>query len=51
MFLVRVYATPFIDDGCNLNDGGEFGIYPSELELKGAVRSKISRGYVKVNGL
>ena len=33
------YATRFIDDECNLNDGGEFGrsfhlIYPSELELK-----------------
>ena len=34
-----LYATRFIDDECNLNDGGEFGrsyrsIYPSELELK-----------------
>ena len=33
------YATRFIDDECNLNDGGEFGrsfqqIYPTELELK-----------------
>ena len=33
------YATRFIDDECNLNDGGEFGrsyrdIYPPELELK-----------------
>ena len=33
------YAFRFIDDECNLNDGGEFGrsfhlIYPSELELK-----------------
>ena len=33
------YATRFIDDECNLNDGGEFGrsfhlIYPSDLELK-----------------
>ena len=33
------YATRFIDDECNLNDGGEFGrsfreIYPEELELK-----------------
>lgn len=33
------YATRFIDDECNLNDGGEFGrsfqqIYPKELELK-----------------
>ena len=33
------YATRFIDDECNLNDGGEFGrsfhaICPSELELK-----------------
>ena len=33
------YATRFIDDECNLNDGGEFGrsfhlIYPAELELK-----------------
>ena len=33
------YATRFIDDECNLNDGGEFGrsyrsIYPLELELK-----------------
>jgi len=32
-------ASRFIDDECNLNDGGEFGrsfreIYPSELELK-----------------
>ena len=32
-------ATRFIDDECNLNDGGEFGrsfnhIYPSDLELK-----------------
>ena len=32
-------ACRFIDDECNLNDGGEFGrsyksIYPSELELK-----------------
>ena len=32
-------ATRFIDDECNLNDGGEFGrsfheIYPKELELK-----------------
>ena len=34
-----IYATRFIDDECNLNDGGEFGrsyrsIYPPELELK-----------------
>ena len=34
-----MYATRFIDDECNLNDGGEFGrsfhlIYPPELELK-----------------
>ena len=34
-----LYATRFIDDECNLNDGGEFGrsfrsIYPAELELK-----------------
>ena len=34
-----LYATRFIDDECNLNDGGEFGrsfksIYPPELELK-----------------
>ena len=34
-----LYATRFIDDECNLNDGGEFGrsyqqIYPKELELK-----------------
>ena len=33
------YASRFIDDECNLNDGGEFGrsfhlIYPSDLELK-----------------
>ena len=33
------YATRFIDDECNLNDGGEFGrsfhlIYPPDLELK-----------------
>ena len=33
------YATRFIDDECNLNDGGEFGrsfhlIYPQDLELK-----------------
>ena len=33
------YATRFIDDECNLNDGGEFGrsfhlIYPSDLQLK-----------------
>ena len=33
------YATRFIDDECNLNDGGEFGrsfpeIYPSNLQLK-----------------
>ena len=33
------YATRFIDDECNLNDGGEFGrsfhsIYPPNLELK-----------------
>ena len=33
------HATRFIDDECNLNDGGEFGksfrdIYPDELELK-----------------
>ena len=33
------YATRFIDDNCNLNDGGEFGrsfqqIYPKELEVK-----------------
>ena len=33
------FATRFIDDECNLNDGGEFGrsfhqIYPKELELK-----------------
>ena len=33
------FATRFIDDECNLNDGGEFGrsfhaIYPPELELK-----------------
>ena len=33
------YATRFIDDECNLNDGGEFGrsfhlIYPRDLELK-----------------
>ena len=33
------YATRFIDDECNLNDGGEFGrsfhlIYPNDLELK-----------------
>jgi hypothetical protein len=33
------FATRFIDDECNLNDGGEFGrsfrsIYPAELELK-----------------
>ena len=33
------YATRFIDDECNLNDGGEFGrsfhlIYPEDLELK-----------------
>ena len=33
------FATRFIDDECNLNDGGEFGrsfhqIYPRELELK-----------------
>ena len=33
------YAFRFIDDECNLNDGGEFGrsfqqIYPKELELK-----------------
>ena len=33
------FASRFIDDECNLNDGGEFGrsfrsIYPSELELK-----------------
>ena len=33
------HATRFIDDECNLNDGGEFGrsfhlIYPSDLELK-----------------
>ena len=33
------YATRFLDDECNLNDGGEFGgtfheIYPSNLELK-----------------
>ena len=33
------YATRFIDDECNLNDGGEFGrsfhlIYPSDLHLK-----------------
>ena len=33
------YATRFIDDECNLNDGGEFGrsfqdIYPPVLELK-----------------
>ena len=33
------YATRFIDDECNLNDGGEFGrsfreIYPDNLELK-----------------
>ena len=32
-------ASRFIDDECNLNDGGEFGrsfreIYPLELELK-----------------
>ena len=32
------YATRFIDDECNLNDGGEFGrsfhlINPAELEL------------------
>ena len=32
-------ATRFIDDECNLNDGGEFGrsfhqIYPNDLELK-----------------
>ena len=39
--LVRKYkhASRFIDDECNLNDGGEFGrsfrdIYPQELELK-----------------
>ena len=34
-----LHATRFIDDECNLNDGGEFGrsfhlIYPNELELK-----------------
>ena len=33
------FATRFIDDECNLNDGGEFGrsfrqIYPSNLDLK-----------------
>ena len=33
------HATRFIDDECNLNDGGEFGrsfrsIYPPELEVK-----------------
>ena len=33
------YATRFIDDECNLNDGGEFGrsyrsIYPPGLEVK-----------------
>ena len=33
------HASRFIDDQCNLNDSGEFGlsthlIYPSELELK-----------------
>ena len=33
------YAVRFIDDNCNLNDGGEFGrsyhlIYPADLELK-----------------
>ena len=33
------YAVRFIDDQCNLNDGGEFGrsfqqIYPAELEVK-----------------
>ena len=33
------FATRFIDDECNLNDGGEFGrsfheIYPNNLELK-----------------
>ncbi len=33
------YAVRFIDDECNLNDGGEFGksfqqIYPADLELK-----------------
>ena len=33
------HAVRFIDDECNLNDGGEFGksfqqIYPPDLELK-----------------
>ena len=33
------FATRFIDDECNLNDGGEFGrsfkeIYPSNFDLK-----------------
>ena len=37
--MIFKYATRFIDDECNLNDGGEFGrsfrsIYPPELELK-----------------